>query len=146
MSRYSVPTATRNAAPSHSPPDTLYAPTLKLARTLGWISLGIGLAEILTAKRVARLTGVHQPQLIQAYGVRELVTGIGILSSNRPTKWMWVRVAGDGLDLMTLAKACALGDKDDRQAATIAGIGIAGIMALDTVAAVSLSAAERMEG
>jgi hypothetical protein len=59
---------------------------------------------------------------------------------------MWVRVAGDGLDLMTLAKACALGDKDDRQAATIAGIGIAGIMALDTVAAVSLSAAERMEG
>ena len=146
MSRYTVPTATQNAAPSHSPPDTLYAPSLKLARTLGWISLGIGIAEIIAAKRVARVTGIHQPHLIQAFGVRELVTGIGILSSSRPTNWMWSRVAGDGLDLLTLGKACALGDENDRQAATITGIGIAGIMALDTVAAVSLSAAERMEG
>ena len=34
---------------------------------------------------------------------REIVTGIGLLASSDPRPWIWGRVAGDALDLSTLA-------------------------------------------
>lgn len=44
-----------------------------------------------------------QERLIRAYGVREIAKGVGILTSPNPTPWLWGRVAGDALDLATLA-------------------------------------------
>jgi hypothetical protein len=41
--------------------------------------------------------------LIRAYGVREIATGAAILYQRDPTPWIWGRVAGDALDLATLA-------------------------------------------
>src|SRR5947209_15728050 len=110
MSRIMEPTPTRGPAPSHSPPDMHYAPGLGLARGLGWFSIGLGLAEALAPRAMGDLTGVRNAGLVQAYGLREIATGIGILSSARPAGWMWGRVAGDALDIATLLAASAGGD------------------------------------
>ena len=40
-----------------------------------------------------------------AYGLREVVAGVGILTTADPAPWLWARVAGDALDLGTLLSA-----------------------------------------
>src|SRR3954463_14968532 len=102
--RITAPKPTQGGAPSHSPPDTRYVPGNSLARFLGYFSIGLGLAEVLAPRAMARLTGVRQEGLLQAYGLREIASGVGILSCSRPTEWLWSRVAGDALDLATLAQ------------------------------------------
>src|SRR3954471_18313965 len=97
ITRLTEPAPTRGPAPSHSPPDTRYAPGIGLARFLGWFSIGLGMAELLAPREMARLGGVRQEGLLQAYGLREIATGIGILSSPQPAGWLWARVAGDAL-------------------------------------------------
>lgn len=145
MTRITAPTATRGPAPSHSPPDVRYAPGLGLARGLGWFSIGLGLAELLAPRAVGRWTGVHHPALLQAYGVRELVCGVGILSSDRPTGWLAARVAGDALDLATLAET-VFETPEDRQRAAVAAAAVAGVMVLDVLCCSQLSAAAALEG
>src|SRR5919112_5715207 len=77
-----------------------------LARGLGWFSIGLGLAEVIAPGALARALGMRGHEgLIRAYGVREIATGIGVLASEDPTPWIWGRVAGDALDLATLATA-----------------------------------------
>jgi len=147
MSRFTIPTPTAGLAPSHAPPDVRYAPTADLARAMGWFSIGLGLAEILAPNQIARMTGVRHPDVLKMHGMREIATGIGILSSRtRPTSWMWGRVAGDLLDLSTLATAFAQGDHDTRKATVTAAVAVAGVTTLDVVSALSLSVASRLEG
>ncbi|MBV8095896.1 MAG: hypothetical protein JO110_22235, partial [Acetobacteraceae bacterium] len=75
-----------------------------LARGLGWFSIALGLAEVLAPSSLARASGVRaSEQLVAGYGVREIATGIGILSAKSPAPWVWGRVGGDALDLATLA-------------------------------------------
>src|SRR4051812_35192963 len=63
----------------------------RLARALGWFSIGLGLAEIAAPRRVAQLIGVPDNRstrpVLQAVGLREITTGIGILGRRRPTGW-----------------------------------------------------------
>ena len=74
-----------------------------VAEGLGWFSIGLGLTELLAPRMLARTLGMESHTgLIQAYGAREIVTGIGILSQADPTPWIWGRVGGDVLDLATL--------------------------------------------
>src|SRR5437764_14781018 len=102
LTRIQTPTPTRGPAPSHSPPDTRYAPGISLARGLGWFSIGLGLAEVLYPRAMGELTGVRHTGLMQAFGLREIACGVGILSSTRPTGCLWARVAGAALDLAAL--------------------------------------------
>ena len=54
-----------------------------MARGLGWFSIGLGLAEVLAPRALTRGLGMEgNEQLVQAYGLREIPTGIGILSSD----------------------------------------------------------------
>ena len=77
---------------------------LALAQGLGWFSIGLGAAELMAPHQLARFLGMEEhTQLIRAYGAREIATGIGILTQEDPTPWMWGRVGGDMLDLGTLA-------------------------------------------
>ncbi len=55
--------------------------------------------------------------LVQAYGAREVATGAAILMSHDPTPWIWGRVAGDALDLATLATGF---EGDNPRAGTLA--------------------------
>jgi hypothetical protein len=91
-------------------------PGERLANALGWFSIGLGAAEVLAPGAVARLIGVREREaarnVLRAYGVREIATGIGILSQQRPAAWMWGRVGGDLLDIATLMSASAYPDTD----------------------------------
>jgi hypothetical protein len=78
--------------------------THALARGLGWFSIGLGVTELVAPGQLARFLGMEErTELIRAYGAREIMTGIGILSQEDPTPWLWGRVAGDAVDLATLA-------------------------------------------
>lgn len=81
----------------------------RLARALGWLSIGLGLAEVVAPLGVARLVGLRPTdanrRLLRGVGMREIASGIGILSQGEPTPWVWSRVAGDALDLGLLGLA-----------------------------------------
>src|SRR5215813_2095954 len=59
----------------------------KIARGLGWFSIGLGLAQVATPRRLAKLIGVRDDHggLLRMLGVREIASGIGILTERRPT-------------------------------------------------------------
>ena len=128
------------------PHDSRYPNTTagKLAWQLGWFSIALGAVELFGSRRVARTLGMRgQEPLIRAYGVREIVKGVGILTSPNPTPWLWGRVAGDALDLGTLAYA--LRNRDTRRNVAIAMANVATVTALDVLAAQQLQAIARRQ-
>lgn len=109
-----------------------------LARGLGWFSIGLGLVELLAARRVARAVGLPgQGALVAVCGVREIANGIGLLKSARPAPWLWGRVAGDVID--TAALTTGLSGRDPAGAAL-------GLAAVAGVAAVDLACARALSG
>lgn len=143
-STISAPRPTRGNAPSHSPPDTLYAPGAGLARFLGWFSIALGVAEVAAPRKMAKLTGVCHPGLLRAFGLREIATGIAILNNPRPIGSMWGRVAGDALDLAVLGSAIVTGPR--RRRALASALAVGGVAALDAACAAQMSAAAALEG
>ncbi len=84
-------------------PKTPIGPMRSPARALGWFSIGLGLAELAMPRRLGRLAGApNLPTLTRIFGLREIGTGIGILTSKDPSPWLWGRVAGDALDVATV--------------------------------------------
>jgi hypothetical protein len=112
-----------------------------LARGLGWFSLGLGLAELLMPRALARGLGLRgRERLLLLYGLREVVTGIGLLTASHRTPWMWGRVAGDALDLATLAAAMRPGR---RLGPAIGLAAVAGVTAIDVANAGALAGRDR---
>jgi len=111
------------------------------ARGLGWFSIGLGAAEILAPRLLGRALGMpHSGGLIFLYGLREIATGVGLLRAKNRTPWLWGRVAGDALDLATLAAHAGPNNKLN------IGLGmaaVAGVTALDVTMAQAM--AERDE-
>lgn len=112
-----------------------------LATFLAVFSLGLGLAEALAPRDVARLTGVRSPALLRAYGFREMLSGLGILKSERPAFWLWSRAAGDAIDLATLAAAYREASGEGRTKLLASGAAVLGVTALDVLCAVEHSRA-----
>lgn len=110
-------------------------PPAPLATFLGMFSIGLGLAEVLRPAKVAARTGVPYRGLLRAYGLREIAAGAGILASDRPAFWLWARVAGDVIDLATLAAAYAEVGEAGRRRAVEAAVAVAGVTALDVLCA-----------
>src|SRR5215213_10148653 len=73
----------------------------QLAKALGWFSIGLGLAQLAAPGEVARFIGVHDDRdtrkLMRGVGLRELTSGLGILTQPRPAGWLWARVGGDAM-------------------------------------------------
>lgn len=109
------------------------------ARGLGWFSIGLGVAELLMPRVIAGVTGMRGREgMVRASGVREIMTGIGILAARRPGPWMWVRVAGDAMD------AATLGFRGRPRAGARAAIAtMAGLAALDAGCAAAVNRIER---
>lgn len=102
-----------------------------MAKGLGWFSIALGVAELLAPKATAKATGVaYGKNLLQAYGAREIATGIGLLTAKDPQPWLWARVAGDALDLATLA-ADLVSNNDKRRNTALSLIAVMGVTALD---------------
>jgi len=111
-----------------------------LAQGLGWFSIGLGLAEVMAPQSLARFLGMDgHAGLIRLYGMREITAGVGILAQDDPTPWIWGRVAGDALDLATLAAGLER-DNPRRGNVTLALAAVAGVTALDVICAQALSA------
>src|SRR5438045_764237 len=108
----------------------------RLANSLGWFSIGLGLAELIAPATIAQLIGVRDKDrtrtLLRAYGLREIAAGVGILSQPRPAGWLWSRVAGDVLDLASLGSALSAEDSN-RTRVAIATAAVVGVTALDVV-------------
>ena len=103
----------------------------QLARGLGWLSLGIGIAQLIAPRTMSRLTGVPLPEaLTRLCGARELACGIGLLGQEQPAPWVQARIAGDALDLAGAAVGLLMPGAPRRRVAITAAI-IAGIAAVD---------------
>ncbi|MDG4787326.1 SRPBCC family protein [Micromonospora sp. WMMD1102] len=110
-----------------------------LPRALGVLSLGLGVAALAVPARLAGLTGVDErvpAGVLRAIGARELVPAPGLLFAPRPAGWAWVRVAGDALDLLLLARALPRRRDERRRRVTATLAAVAAITAVDLLAAV----------
>jgi uncharacterized membrane protein len=117
----------------------------RLTQFLGWFSIGLGLAELLAPKAVGRAIGVgDQPALLRLCGVREITSGLGMLSQRYPAKWAMSRVAGDAMDLALLG-AAARSEGSDRMRIAIAATAVAGVTALDVFASQQLNSVENAQ-
>ena len=108
------------------------------ARSLGVFSIALGLAEVLAPRALARVLGMRGSEAwLRACGVREIATGIGILTMRDATPWIWARVAGDAIDLATLGVGFATSARTKSLAAAAASV--AGVTMADLATAQVLS-------
>src|SRR5689334_9051532 len=71
----------------------------RLGRGLGWFSIGLGLAEIAAPLTVARMIGIRSnATILRVVGLREILTGVGLLAQPEAPGWRWARVVGDVMD------------------------------------------------
>jgi len=112
----------------------------RLARGLGWFSLSLGLVEVLAPRFVSRLIGGRGDNtgLIRLYGVREIMSGMMIFGQGaKPAVGLWSRVAGDAIDIATLA-AAASSSSTRKGPLAFATANVLGVTALDVYCAQEL--------
>lgn len=104
----------------------------RLAFGLGLFSIGLGVAQILAPRRVSKAAGMKKNNpLMRIFGLREVFTGMGILSQRKTANWLWGRVAGDALDLAVLGATLASVGSRKRRKALAATAAVVGVTALD---------------
>ena len=104
---------------------------MKVARGLGWFSIGLGLTEVAAGRELGRALGMEDRSwLLRAFGVREIAAGVAILATDRPRAGVWARVAGDVLDLAVLGSGFRE-DNPKRENLAAAFVTVAGITAVD---------------
>lgn len=109
------------------------------ARGLGWFSIGLGLASLLAPRGIGKAIGVGERSgLIRLIGLRELASGVGILTQQKPSSWLWSRVGGDIIDLALLGSAITAKDSRATRVA-LASAMVAGVTAMDFKCSRSIS-------
>lgn len=115
----------------------------RLARGLGWFSLGLGLPPITAPRAFARAIGASgdgdSRVIVRLVGVRELAVAAGLLAQPRQGAWLWARVAGDMMDLALVGGALVRGAPGRRRL-------VASLVALIGITAVDLYGARRLSG
>ncbi|MBB5276751.1 hypothetical protein HNR26_002829 [Rhizobium rosettiformans] len=106
----------------------------RLARNLGWFSIGLGLVELFGAHRITRALGMEgQEVMVRSYGLREIGSGMMTLSVDKEVG-LASRIAGDGLDIVALGSAMHP-DNPKQDNVAIALFMVAGVTLLDFIAA-----------
>ncbi|MCG5451609.1 SRPBCC family protein [Micromonospora hortensis] len=133
--------------------DTVLLPELDgpvpatLPSALGLLSLALGVGALVAPGPIARMAGVDDSpaarSVLPAIGLRELGSAAGLLSGRRPAGWVWSRVAGDAMDLTLLGRALADRGGERRSRVALTTLAIAGITAVDVLAAVRVGRARR---
>jgi hypothetical protein len=130
----------------------------RIAAGLGVLGIGLGFAELLAPRMLARTIGLVDavpPRaaalgppasivwVLRALGARAIVSGVGILTQPRPAGWLWSRLAGDALDLSLLG--VSFGGLRQVNRARLAGTIATelGMTALDLVAALHFTRVRR---
>lgn len=108
-------------------------------RALGWLSLALGVAQLAAPGMLASGVGLKKAsrttRLMRLVGARELLAGLGLLRRRSPRGWLWARVAGDVMDLALLGAAMKTAKKRRRGRIPMALLAVAGVAALDLLAA-----------
>ncbi|HLG80929.1 MAG TPA: hypothetical protein VKY22_07930 [Bradyrhizobium sp.] len=113
--------------------------TDRLAQALGWFSIALGAIELFAPSRVTRPLGMRgRETLVRAYGLRELSSGIMSLSVDKQAG-LWSRVAGDGMDIVTLLSELRT-DNPRKANVGLALLMVGGIALLDYMGAQDLAA------
>jgi uncharacterized membrane protein len=112
--------------------------TQRLADGLALAGIGLGLAELLAPRSVARLVGVRDRRSVRRtmilMGLRELVCGLGLMAARRRGPWLWARVGGDLVDLAVL-RGWKGSWRNDGLRLTGSMAAVAGIGVLDAITA-----------
>jgi hypothetical protein len=110
-----------------------------LAQRLGWFSIALGVLEVVARHRLSRALGLRGGEtLIASYGLREVATGVAILTSRNPAPFVWGRVVGDALDLASLL--VGFGGSRRKPLVGLAFVSVAMITAIDLICAQTLTA------
>jgi uncharacterized membrane protein len=105
-----------------------------LNRSLGWFSIGLGLTQLLAPKTLGRAIGVgDQSAIIRMCGMREVVSGVGLLSGRAPAAFAASRVVGDVMDLALLGASLRSPQANPSRIAA-AATAVAGVAAVDLYA------------
>ena len=109
----------------------------RVKQGLGLASALLGLAALVAPRRFASLIGVSgetSAEAIAAFGSRELAAGAALLAPVKFGPFLWLRVAGDAMDLGGLALA-ARKPSADKKLLAIASVAVVAIAAFDLVLA-----------
>ncbi|HEX4421742.1 MAG TPA: SRPBCC family protein [Kofleriaceae bacterium] len=117
-----------------------------LARGLGVLSLGLGMTELAAPELLAKAIGLRPSSrtsfVLRAFGMREVLAGLGVLLQPRRPLPLWARLAGDALDLAAIGWA-AKTQRTRVERLAAAAVAVAGAAALDAVAARRVKRAQR---
>lgn len=101
------------------------------ARGLAVFGIGLGLVELLAPRRTGAAAGLDgHEDLLRAFGAREILSGIAVLSARDPQAMLWVRVVGDLLDGAVLGWGLRPG-VERRTRTGLATLAVAPVVALD---------------
>lgn len=110
------------------------ASTERLDYALACFSIGLGLIEVLAPRKFGRLIGAgDHPNLIRLCGLREIASGVALLSPRTAASAAVSRVAGDAMDLILLGAALAAPEAD-RTRLALAATTVLGAGAVDAYA------------
>ncbi len=110
----------------------------RTGRLLGWFSIGLGLAQLFATRRLTYGLGMPGTEtMMRACGAREIASGIVTLSTERK-QGLWMRVAGDAMDLAVLSQALNRWNPQ-RPNAKLAMMAVAGVTLLDVYAALAVT-------
>jgi uncharacterized membrane protein len=118
-----------------------------LARSLGWLSLGLAVPPLLRPGGFVRALGLDDAPArlaaAQFVGARELASAAALLGFYSPAG-LWARVGGDVMDLAMLTKPLIKRNGRDLRRTAAAAAAVAGILAVDAYAAVTRSQSHSM--
>src|SRR2546421_2615863 len=115
----------------------------RIAKNLGYLSIALGVTELLAPRAVCRAAGLNGMEtLVRSYGAREIATGVAILTSHDPAPWIWGRVAGDMADIATVAT----GIQQDGEQRSNAVLTLAALAAGTAGGVVSAAAVQTVKG
>src|SRR5262245_26565373 len=108
----------------------------RLAKGLGWFSVGVGVAELVAPRAVAKLIGVSGDTAthltLRALGTHKIASGVAILSRPGRARPVWSRLIGDAIDIALLGVALRTCTRArSRVIGTLAGI--AALTAVDVL-------------
>jgi uncharacterized membrane protein len=112
------------------------------SRALGYFSLALGVAQVAAPDKLSELIGVRKTPyfrgLLRTLGLREVASGLAILSQPSAAGPLWARVVGDVVDLALLGTALKNGE-GSRSRLALAAAGVAAVTLLDAQSAARLS-------
>lgn len=129
--------STNNGQSGWQPGNLVPGNTSQIAQALGWFSIGLGLAQLAVPSRFTRWIGLNDDgnnqTVVRAVGLREIASGVGLLTQSKPAGWLKARIGGDVMDLALLGGALRSNNAEPSQVAT-AMAAVAGITVLDMLA------------